>query len=273
MLDRTNGKPVWPIPEKKVPQGQCAGRMVFADPAHTRRAAAFRQAGRDAKPTWWTGRRRSRRGRWRLPATISSARSTTPPPVVNDKIFGALNMPGLQGGTNWPGGSYDPETHIVYLFAKNQIEVTGVVRGRGRQGVPARRPARGGQRRCQWRRLWRRRQPEGRDGPQRGSSGRDGLNDPIVPGMISIEGIPLMKPPYGTITAIDLGKGTMAWQIVHGETPDHIKNHPPAQGRHHSPHRPVRHPGHPDHQDPGDLRRLRPVHRRDGPQGRAAARL
>ena len=38
--------------------------------------------------------------------------------------------------------------------------------------------------------------------------------------MISIEGIPLMKPPYGTITAIDLSKGTLAWQIVHGETPD-----------------------------------------------------
>ena len=54
---------------------------------------------------------------------------------------------------------------------------------------------------------------------------KDGLNDPIVPGMISIEGIPLMKPPYGTITAIDLSKGTLVWQIVHGETPDHIKNH------------------------------------------------
>ena len=34
-----------------------------------------------------------------------------------------------------------------------------------------------------------------------------------------------MKPPYGTITAIDLSKGTQVWQIVHGETPDHIKNH------------------------------------------------
>ena len=43
--------------------------------------------------------------------------------------------------------------------------------------------------------------------------------------MISIEGIPLMKPPYGTVTAIDLSKGTIAWQVVHGETPDAIKNH------------------------------------------------
>ncbi len=48
--------------------------------------------------------------------------------------------------------------------------------------------------------------------------------------MISIEGIPLMKPPYGTITALDLAKGTMVWQVVHGETPDHIKNHPLLKG-------------------------------------------
>jgi quinoprotein glucose dehydrogenase len=39
-----------------------------------------------------------------------------------------------------------------------------------------------------------------------------------------------MKPPYGTITAIDLSKGTIAWQIVHGETPDAIRNHPLLKG-------------------------------------------
>src|SRR6201999_2323885 len=58
----------------------------------------------------------------------------------------------------------------------------------------------------------------------------DGINDPIVPGMISIEGIPLMKPPYGVVTALDLVKGTMVWQAVHGETPDAIKNHPLLKG-------------------------------------------
>jgi len=48
--------------------------------------------------------------------------------------------------------------------------------------------------------------------------------------MISIEGIPLMKPPYGTVTALDLVKGTMVWQTAHGETPDAIKNHPLLKG-------------------------------------------
>ena len=64
----------------------------------------------------------------------------------------------------------------------------------------------------------------------RGSVGKDGLNDPIVPGMISVEGIPLMKPPYGSITAIDLNEGTIKWRIPHGETPDRIRNHPLLKG-------------------------------------------
>jgi quinoprotein glucose dehydrogenase len=42
--------------------------------------------------------------------------------------------------------------------------------------------------------------------------------------------LPLIKPPYGRITAIDLNKGTIAWQIAHGDTPDNIKNHPALKG-------------------------------------------
>ena len=66
--------------------------------------------------------------------------------------------------------------------------------------------------------------PAGRRGGGRASVS-EAIDAPITRGMISIEGIPLIKPPYGRITAIDLGKGTLVWQIAHGETPDAIKNH------------------------------------------------
>jgi quinoprotein glucose dehydrogenase len=59
---------------------------------------------------------------------------------------------------------------------------------------------------------------------------KDGLNDPIVPGLVSVAGLPLFKPPYGRITAIDLTKGDIAWQVAHGETPDFIRNHPLLKG-------------------------------------------
>ena len=42
--------------------------------------------------------------------------------------------------------------------------------------------------------------------------------------------MPFIKPPYGRITAIDLNKGDIAWQVAHGETPDNIKNHPALKG-------------------------------------------
>ena len=51
-----------------------------------------------------------------------------------------------------------------------------------------------------------------------------------MPRLLSIEGLPLNKPPFGRITALDLTNGTMAWQVAHGETPDFIRNHPRLKG-------------------------------------------
>ena len=48
--------------------------------------------------------------------------------------------------------------------------------------------------------------------------------------VLTVKGLPLMKPPYGRITATDLEKGEIAWQIAHGDTPDAIKNHPALKG-------------------------------------------
>jgi quinoprotein glucose dehydrogenase len=46
----------------------------------------------------------------------------------------------------------------------------------------------------------------------------------------TVRGLPLIKPPYGRITALNLNEGTLAWQIAHGDTPDAIKNHPALKG-------------------------------------------
>jgi quinoprotein glucose dehydrogenase len=42
--------------------------------------------------------------------------------------------------------------------------------------------------------------------------------------------LPLIKPPYGTISAINLDKGEIVWQIPHGDTPDAIRNNPALKG-------------------------------------------
>ena len=229
VLDRTNGKPVFPIPEKKVPKGNVPGEWYSpTQPTPSAPPPFAHQGVTEADLVDWTPEIKARA--LEIASHYVLASLYTPPPIVNDKVFGALNMPGLQGGANWPGGSFDPETNILYVYAKNQIEVTGAVVGADgkvsqRGGPPAAGSADpnggtfGGVASL-----------KGATGPQRGMSSHDGLHDPIVPGMISIEGIPLMKPPYGVISAMDIAKGTMVWQAVHGETPDHIKNHPLLKG-------------------------------------------
>jgi quinoprotein glucose dehydrogenase len=48
---------------------------------------------------------------------------------------------------------------------------------------------------------------------------------------LTVEGLPLIKPPYATISAINLDRGEIVWQIAHGETPDNIRNHAALKGR------------------------------------------
>ena len=230
VLDRTNGKPVFPIPEKPIPKGQVPGEYYPpTEPMPSAPPPFARQGVTEADLVDFTPQIKARA--LEIASHYHMGPLFEPPAVTSDKIFGTLNLPGLQGGANWPGGSYDPESHILYVYAKNQFEITGVtVPGGGkppfqRGGQPAAgsADANGGA----FGGVASLKGPVGRG---RGSIGRDGLNDPIVPGLISIAGIALMKPPYGTVTALDIAKGTKVWQVVHGETPDAIKNHPLLKG-------------------------------------------
>ena len=70
-----------------------------------------------------------------------------------------------------------------------------------------------------------------------------------------MQGLPLLKPPYGRISAIDMKRGEILWQIAHGETPDDIKNHPLLKGLTISAHGPSRLAGHARDEDAADRRR------------------
>jgi quinoprotein glucose dehydrogenase len=230
LLDRTNGKPVFPIPEKPIPKGDVPGETYWpTEPMPSAPPPFARQGVTEADLVDFTPAIKARA--LDIASHYKMGPLFTPPAMITDKCFGTLTYPGLQGGANWPGGSFDPETNILYIYAKNQFGVTGVTMRNGKLSPSGGPPAAGSA------------DPNGgafggvaslKGGgaglPFLRSVSRDGLNDPIVPGMISIAGIPLMKQPYGVVTALDLSKGTMVWQVVHGETPDAIKNHPLLKG-------------------------------------------
>jgi quinoprotein glucose dehydrogenase len=128
--------------------------------------------------------------------------------------LGTLILPADVGGANWPGGSFDRETNYVYVHSHTHVIDLGLVEPNPAQsdmryvrGV-VRDPASGG-------------------GTTVAVGGGPGMSLPPV----TVQGLPLIKPPYDRITAIDLNRGEIVWQKPHGTTPDTIRNHPALRGR------------------------------------------
>ena len=161
VFDRVTGEPIWPIEEKPVPKGDVPGEWYSPTQPHPPAALMY---GRNAV----TISRRSDRlhagaaragGEADRSATATSTTSSTRrrwSANVNG-LLGAITMGAANGGTNWPGGGYDPETHTVVRDGGDRDDrrrvgraaAAGILRsrlpgGRRRAGVP--RAARGGHR-------------------------------------------------------------------------------------------------------------------------------
>ena len=123
-------------------------------------------------------------------------------------------LPSATGGANWPGGAFDPETKMLYVYSATQITGLGLVPPRDRQVsdmrfIQGRAP-----------------NPAAPAAPAAGGGGGEGGGG----AEFSVQGLPLVKPPYGRITAFNMNTGDMAFQIAHGETPDNIRNHAALKG-------------------------------------------
>jgi quinoprotein glucose dehydrogenase len=125
-----------------------------------------------------------------------------------------LQMPADVGGANWPGGSMDPENNFLYIHSHTAVFLNGLVPANPAQsdmGYVS------GQARA------------GGAGPAAAAGGRAGGAGPGRGGA-TVQGLPLVKPPYDRITAYDMNTGDIVWQKAHSSTPDNIKNHPALKG-------------------------------------------
>ena len=223
VFDRLTGKPIWPIPERPVEVGNVPGEWYSPTQPIPTKPLAYSRNGVslddliDFTPAL---RERARE----IASKFHLGPVYTPPTVSKlEGPLGTLTMGTASGGTNWPGGSYDPETHNVYVYACNScIEPIGL--------VPAPREVSdlnyiAGTAGKEVEILHGPGENAGADSPKppqkRSSSG-------YVP--MNIDGLPLVKPPYGTITAINLDRGEFVWQIAHGETPDVVRNYEALKG-------------------------------------------
>jgi quinoprotein glucose dehydrogenase len=233
VFDRATGQPVWPIVEKPVPQGDVPGEWYSPTQPFPTRPPAFDRQG-TSNDDWIDFTPELHEEAIKLASRYKMGPLFTPPVVSRvEGPLATLILPNNDGGANWMGGSFDPETKMLYVFSNTVPAAIGLVKdpnrsdmdyiqgnaaaqGRGRAGGGGAAAPGGG----------RAGGDGGRggaaEGPQAGEGGRGGG--------LTVQGLPLVKPPWGRITAIDLNKGDIAWQIAHGETPDYVKNHPALKG-------------------------------------------
>jgi len=227
VFDRVTGQPVWPMEERPVPKGDVPTEWYApTQPFPTKPPAYDNQGVLPESLINFTPALHEEA--MKLVSKYKIGPIFTPPVVSKiDGPLATLVSPGAQGGSNWPGGSYDPETHTVYVFSQSAIAVLGLIPPgdpkvsdmdyiNGMAGV-APRPRRA---------MGAPPLPERPAAASAAPGGRGGGGS----GGLTVQGLPLLKPPYGRITAINLDKGDITWQIAHGETSDNIKNHPALKG-------------------------------------------
>jgi quinoprotein glucose dehydrogenase len=210
-FDRMTGQPVWPIVERPVEKGTVPGEWYSpTQPFPTKPAPFDRQGVSEDDLIDWTPELKAEA--LRIAGLHRIGPIFTPPitPGTGGKA-GTLMLPNATGGANWEGGAFDPETGIVYIFSTTNPTRLSLVNDPARSNMNF---IQGG---------------GGAAAPARGApAAAPSAAAPLPP--ITVFGLPLIKPPYGRVTAINMNTGDHVWMQPVGDTPDNIRNHEKLKG-------------------------------------------
>ena len=253
VFNRETGEPIWPIEERPVPKGNTPGEWYSPTQPFPTKPPRYDGLGLSIDDLIdYTPELRAEAvkavERYRLGPMF------TPPSVSRaEGPIATLTMGAQAAASNWPGGSYDPETHTVFIASQTSIATLGLMpappgtsdmpyfqgtvltgarltggsgAGAG-AGAPAAAPGRGAPPpAAAGPAAGRGAPPAGRGTPAAGRGGEGGGGG----GGLNVRGLPLVKPPYSRITAIDLDRGEFRWVVPFGATPDNIRNHAALKG-------------------------------------------
>jgi len=192
VFNRATGHPVWPIVERPVPPSEIPGEAAWpTQPFPTKPAPYEKQAITFDDLIDLTPQLKARA--LQVVKSYKLGALYTPPSLEGspDGLKGSIVLPSSLGGGNWEGGAVDPETGIVYVGSMTVAEAVTLSRA-----------------------------PDGSDAGYVSSS----------VDQIKVDGLPLVKPPWGRITAIDLKSGDILWSRPNGDASKDVKNHPALAG-------------------------------------------
>jgi glucose dehydrogenase len=192
-FNRVTGEPVWPIEERPVPPSDIPGEVASpTQPFPTKPPAFDRQGAFEDDFIDFTPALRAEA----VEGTKIFRKGPifTPPSLADaeDGTQGTLTLPSAIGGANWEGGTFDPETSTLYIGSYTN---PSAMAERAEPNISDIRYIAGGAAELPW-----------------------------------LSGLPLYKPPYGRITAIDMNRGEFKFQIPNGPTPKEIAENPALKG-------------------------------------------
>ncbi len=222
VFDRVTGRPIWPIEERPVPASDVAGEAAWpTQPFPTKPPAYSRQGITLDDAVDFTPDLRAQ-------AQAEMQRYRIGPLYTPPSTGGTLMNPGIIGGANWGGSAFDPATGMLFIKTSNQPALIRI-----RPGAEAN--PRAGETDAAWAgsvggATFVPRPPAAAGGQTAvaGAGGGARADAMAAPGRGG-GGLPLVKPPYGELVAIDLGRGDIAWRVPFGDTPS-VRNHPALAG-------------------------------------------
>ncbi len=181
VFDRVSGKPVWPIEERAVPASDVPGEHAWPTQPFPTRPPAISPQGVSLDDAFDLTQE------LKAEAQAEMKKYRLGPLFTPPSLQGTFMRPGVIGGANWGGGAFDPETGMLYVKTTNSPAIARLIKPDKSSNIPF---------------------------------ASEVIADYIMAGESSTtfhNGIPLLKPPYGHLTAVNLNTGDISWQVPFGD--------------------------------------------------------